>query len=69
VCSGGSCFSVDTDALTQAGFQISYDDNGNINGAIGPGVDVTFVNGDGNVVGTLAAGSDFTLSTVLLEAA
>jgi RHS repeat-associated protein len=60
----GNCYFVDTDALGAAGFNIQTDENGNITGITGPGVNVTLVDSNGNVVGTINAESTFTLTTV-----
>jgi hypothetical protein len=60
----GNCYFVDTDSLCAAGFNIQIDENGNITGVTGSGVDVTLTDSNGNVVGTLSAESTFTLTTV-----
>jgi RHS repeat-associated protein len=62
---GGGCYEVDTDDLIAAGFDVSVDENGNITAFSGPNNDVDLVDSQGNVLATLGAGTDFTLSTIV----
>jgi RHS repeat-associated protein len=57
------CYNVDTDVLSQNGFDITYDSNGKVTGASYSGAGVNFVDSNGNVLGTLGADTNFTLTS------
>jgi len=64
--SDNDCYNVDTDVLSQNDFNITYDSNGIVTGASYSGTaDVDFVDSNGNLLGTLGAGTDFTLTSVV----